>query len=1232
MVFIFTYYVIMVCVSVLLVWIIGRKQTSLFSESRLAVASGRVSALPKKQLLYSALIAGCIGFLPGTQALGAMVVEEYHGPITQNDINSFKEHMMIEKPKVWAAPMDPTTERFQTEYAQGKSGENIKALGLMYELTGDTEILDRMIYFTGTLLTQRNDILPAPYGQRTIWTGTIAPVWPGPVEEWGVAADSAQGDSIGHLAYTGRLILQTPWILDTVVPDGDPYGHGATYRERASTFVREAEYVVDEFIFPYLIDLSRDNKLYFSGLSPYMSNGVMPWNQIMMILYPFQNLAAAHEILGDNPSLVTKYDGIVQRNIDWFFKDDTTKAIVPSNKGNPSYSWGYNPGRLPRPGVSPEDSSHGQLDVAGFYRAYLIGRYGVTEDMLKPFANTFADNIMRSPTDYAGRIDGTDGSGNSAKTSAPRSGYLFLPPLRPDKYDDLAGTVMKANTSMDMASVSRFYWAKNKLSNNNDTGAPTVPANVKAVAASSSQIILSWAESTDDRIVRNYNIYRNGTLVGTSTTTSFTDKGLNTETAYSYTVKAKDAAGNLSAASSTVSATTWDLNRRDTEAPTAPTNLKAAVPSNMQIDLSWNASTDDVFVAGYEIYRNLTKIATVDTTSFSDNGLTGGTTYNYEVKAIDLAGNLSAAGTISATTLVNLALGKPDASYFASSQWSTTYIPRKAFDGSVSNSRWSSVKTGINNQYLGVNFGTSTTFNQVVIKEISYPRVSSYVLQYSNDGVTYTDIEGMVGTTLGANKTLVFVPVTSQYFRLNMIKSSAEPTIDEIEIYYVTGGPSPSAAPAGLSATAGDKKVTLGWRKVPGATYYDVKRSTSANGPFTIVGLQLNSISFTDSSVQNGTTYYYTVTAGNVGGGGPAAGPVNATPKAPPQAAPTGLTAVAGDGQVTLTWDTVTGATYSYNVSRSTAATGGFEEIGSDLNTNSFTDEEVENGKTYYYIVRASNEIGEGPATAPVSATPMDSTPPVTTAVVEGTQQNGWYSGAVSVRLEATDNSSGVPSTFYKLTVTGATYGSTVTQATYGWLPYTGPVTITEDEKFTFHYYSQDKDGNAETEKTLNIQHDATGPAIQSIAPVNNGRYSDSEQLTIQVNVGDTGSGLNPDLTVITLDGNPVQQGAVIQLYTLPLGAHTLNITAKDMAGNTRSVAVPFTTETSIASLKAVIVKFRANGWIDNGGIANSLEQKLEHGNLDSFINEVEAQSGKHISAAAAAILLRDANKLYSQQ
>ncbi|CAM3091177.1 fibronectin type III domain-containing protein [Paenibacillus lupini] len=89
-----------------------------------------------------------------------------------------------------------------------------------------------------------------------------------------------------------------------------------------------------------------------------------------------------------------------------------------------------------------------------------------------------------------------------------------------------------------------------------DTTAPTVPTNVTATAASSSQVKLNWTASTDNVGVTGYKVYRNGSLVGTSTSASFSDTGLTALTSYSYTVKAKDAAGNESAASTSVSATT----------------------------------------------------------------------------------------------------------------------------------------------------------------------------------------------------------------------------------------------------------------------------------------------------------------------------------------------------------------------------------------------------------------------------------------------------------------------------------------------------------------------------------------------------------------------------------------------------------------------------------------------------------------------------------------------------
>jgi len=89
-----------------------------------------------------------------------------------------------------------------------------------------------------------------------------------------------------------------------------------------------------------------------------------------------------------------------------------------------------------------------------------------------------------------------------------------------------------------------------------DTTPPSVPTGLTATAASGSQINLSWSASTDNIGVAGYKVFRNGTQVGTSTSTSYSDSGLAASTLYSYTVSAFDAAGNNSAQSSSASATT----------------------------------------------------------------------------------------------------------------------------------------------------------------------------------------------------------------------------------------------------------------------------------------------------------------------------------------------------------------------------------------------------------------------------------------------------------------------------------------------------------------------------------------------------------------------------------------------------------------------------------------------------------------------------------------------------
>lgn len=186
-----------------------------------------------------------------------------------------------------------------------------------------------------------------------------------------------------------------------------------------------------------------------------------------------------------------------------------------------------------------------------------------------------------------------------------------------------------------------------------DTIAPSAPSALSATAISASQINLSWTAATDNVAVASYLIFRDGSPIGTSLTTAFSDTGLTAATAHNYTVQALDTSGNVSAYSNIAAATTLNTTTTtDTVAPSAPTGLSASVISDRQINLSWTASTDNVGVTGYVILRNGLQVGTSPTTAFSDTGLTANTAYSYTVKALDAAGNASGESvSVSATTL-----------------------------------------------------------------------------------------------------------------------------------------------------------------------------------------------------------------------------------------------------------------------------------------------------------------------------------------------------------------------------------------------------------------------------------------------------------------------------------------------------------------------------------------------------------------------------------------------------
>jgi fibronectin type 3 domain-containing protein len=176
-----------------------------------------------------------------------------------------------------------------------------------------------------------------------------------------------------------------------------------------------------------------------------------------------------------------------------------------------------------------------------------------------------------------------------------------------------------------------------------DAASPSAPANLHATSVQGHEVDLAWDAANDDVGVTGYRIYRDGAQVGQvdGATLAYADLGLNDATQYAYSVTAVDAVGHESAPSNVIHPTTLDVTK-----PAKPTGLTATfVVGQNQVNLSWTASTDNVGVTAYRIYRNGsgTALGTVNgsTTTYSDTTVAGSTQYSYTVTAVDAASNES---------------------------------------------------------------------------------------------------------------------------------------------------------------------------------------------------------------------------------------------------------------------------------------------------------------------------------------------------------------------------------------------------------------------------------------------------------------------------------------------------------------------------------------------------------------------------------------------------------------
>ncbi|MEO5665707.1 MAG: Ig-like domain-containing protein, partial [Nocardioides sp.] len=188
-------------------------------------------------------------------------------------------------------------------------------------------------------------------------------------------------------------------------------------------------------------------------------------------------------------------------------------------------------------------------------------------------------------------------------------------------------------------------------------------------------------------------------------------------------------------------------------------------------------------------------------------------------------------------------------------------------------------------------------------------------------------------------------------------------------------------------------------------------------------------------------------------------------------------------------------------------------------------------------------------------------------------------------------------------TVNAATVTVTATDATSGilrtevkvdggdWQPYTGPVTVTGAGTHTVGYRSVDVAGNAEADRSVEVvvegtpPGDTTAPTVAVTGVTDKATYGDSRRPQVAWTATDAGSGVAT--VTASLDGAAIQPG-VLDLWRLPLGRHTLTVTATDRAGNSAATSVVFTTRTSLTDLRRLVKQFA-----DDGQIKSKVEKRL---------------------------------------
>ena len=455
-----------------------------------------------------------------------------------------------------------------------------------------------------------------------------------------------------------------------------------------------------------------------------------------------------------------------------------------------------------------------------------------------------------------------------------------------------------------------YFWNQYPVSAADfDPNAPLPPAapTVTCSNAASGKPKLTWnavSGATSYRVFRSESRGSGYSLLGTTTSTSYTNTGAAAGKTYYYRVKAVNSVGT-SGYSNIVS------DKAKTATPAAP-SVTAGNSSTGKPQLTWKAVSGAV---KYEVYRSTQQstgyslLGTTTSTSYINTGAATGKTYYYRVKAVNRDGvasgysnTVSGKATLPAPALnigLSVSSGKPKLTW-------------NAVSGATSYRVFRSESRGTGYSLLGTTSSTSYVNTGAAAGKIYYYRVKAV---------------NSVGTSGYSN---------------------------------IVSGKAKAAAPAAPSVTAGNSstgKPRLTWKAVSGAVSYRIYRSESRGTGYSLLGTT-SSTSYVNTGAAAGKTYYYRVKAVNRDGVASAYSNI-VSAKATLSAPVLNIGLSVSSGKPMLAWDAVPGAT-SYRIYRSTTRGSGYSLLATTTST-SYVNTSAVKGTTYYYRVKACNAAGLSP-------------------------------------------------------------------------------------------------------------------------------------------------------------------------------------------------------------------------------------------------------------------------------